>query len=744
MPQKQQDPFIHFLGIRHHGPGSALRLLAYLKADPPDVLLLECPADAQGALHYVNEANMQPPVALLLYDPTAPGSATHLPFARFSPEWVALKFAFSRHIPIIAMDAPMSLQAEIGLEGGSGGALRDPFEMMARESGFTDTERWWEYFFEQEYETKELFGYICEIMKIVRAASPTTDSALNVLREAWMRRCIREAVDAGHRRVAVVCGAFHVPGLLHWSSEEDIGQAKSPSGRIATWVPWTYRHLAYESGYAAGVLSPAWYDMLFVHGEQATALWMAHCARLARAKGHPIPPSSLSQAWEMAQALSALRGMQSPGITEMEEAVLAVFFNGDPQWLIPVRDKLMIGDIMGKVPASVPLTPIQADFQEQVKKARLRRTLETSGKVQADLDLRKKTNTLASCVLHRLHLLGIPWGQWKGAGEDAKGSFRERWVLKWEGWYMLRLLDCGVWGSTLKEATHHYVLHVAKDMTELAMLSALIQQTLRARLPDTASQLSIQLDVIAAGSQDVWDMAKSLSPLAQIQTYGEAYAAAPMDLSQIIDHLIPRILVGIQDSIRRWNDDQVTAGPLMLQQLLLDLRLLHRVDWLDDFWRMLSDWIDVDAVPVYIHGAICRMMLEEHRISEEEILVNARYYLRAGEDSERSADWISGLCSGNESLLLRLDELWRILDEWITDLDDQAFLRVIPLMRRVFSDFSNQSRRQLGYLLKQIPMKEGPYGDDWKSGNEVQLPRLTEGQRDMVLKRLSVLLQLPG
>jgi hypothetical protein len=33
------------------------------------------------------------------------------------------------------------------------------------------------------------------------------------LREAHMRQCIREAIKAGHQRIAVVCGAWHVPAL---------------------------------------------------------------------------------------------------------------------------------------------------------------------------------------------------------------------------------------------------------------------------------------------------------------------------------------------------------------------------------------------------------------------------------------------------------------------------------------------------------------------------------------------------
>ena len=40
------------------------------------------------------------------------------------------------------------------------------------------------------------------------------------LREAHMRQCIREATKAGHQRIAVVCGAWHVPALkASWTAQ---------------------------------------------------------------------------------------------------------------------------------------------------------------------------------------------------------------------------------------------------------------------------------------------------------------------------------------------------------------------------------------------------------------------------------------------------------------------------------------------------------------------------------------------
>ena len=77
---------IQFYGIRHHGPGSALRLRSALEDWEPDLILIELPADGQNLLDAFDPSDMQPPVAILFYDPQKFTNAAYFPFAPFSPE----------------------------------------------------------------------------------------------------------------------------------------------------------------------------------------------------------------------------------------------------------------------------------------------------------------------------------------------------------------------------------------------------------------------------------------------------------------------------------------------------------------------------------------------------------------------------------------------------------------------------------------------------------------------------------
>ncbi|WTL50695.1 DUF5682 family protein [Streptomyces sp. NBC_01497] len=94
------------LGVRHHGPGSARGVLAALEAAAPRVVLIEGPPEADALVALVADAAMRPPVALLAHAVDDPGRAAFWPLAAFSPEWVALRWAVERGVPVRFIDLP--------------------------------------------------------------------------------------------------------------------------------------------------------------------------------------------------------------------------------------------------------------------------------------------------------------------------------------------------------------------------------------------------------------------------------------------------------------------------------------------------------------------------------------------------------------------------------------------------------------------------------------------------------------
>jgi len=101
---------VHIFGVRHHGPGSARSLERALGELNPDCVLLEGPPDANEVISLASSLEMQPPVALLVYAKDDPACSVFYPFAAFSPEWVALRFALERKAAVRFMDLPQAFQ----------------------------------------------------------------------------------------------------------------------------------------------------------------------------------------------------------------------------------------------------------------------------------------------------------------------------------------------------------------------------------------------------------------------------------------------------------------------------------------------------------------------------------------------------------------------------------------------------------------------------------------------------------
>src|SRR5262245_61670684 len=91
------------LGVRHHGPGSARAVRRVLQAYRPGGVLVEGAPGADALVRLAGSAEMRPPVALLAYragdGPDRP-PATFWPFAEFSPEWQAIRWAVANDVPV--------------------------------------------------------------------------------------------------------------------------------------------------------------------------------------------------------------------------------------------------------------------------------------------------------------------------------------------------------------------------------------------------------------------------------------------------------------------------------------------------------------------------------------------------------------------------------------------------------------------------------------------------------------------
>ncbi len=146
-------------------------------------------------------------------------------------------------------------------------------------------------------------------------------------REAHMRLEIAKSCKEKDGVIAVVCGAWHVPGLGEkHTAKADKEQIKgfTKCKISATWTPWTAPRLAIMSGYSAGVACPGWNRHLWEAGKQEQATrWIARAARCLRDKGQIVSTASLIETERLATALAALRGRPQVGFQELIDAIVS-------------------------------------------------------------------------------------------------------------------------------------------------------------------------------------------------------------------------------------------------------------------------------------------------------------------------------------------------------------------------------------------------------------------------------------
>ena len=742
-------------GIRHHGPGCARSLLAALRGYQPDMVLVEGPPDANDLIPLVTAAGMRPPVALLVYPPDEPQRAVFYPFAEFSPEWQSLLFAqenqiTSRFIDLpqqhrLAMEREVDEQAalvdqqaefpsdsEVSTNSTSDAELiDDPLGALAMAAGYSDRELWWEHQIEQRQDPTDLFQGIMEAMVELRSETSTREVTeksapipvhrrYETLREAHMRQEIRQANRDGFQRAAVVCGAWHAPVLANpGPAKADAELLKGlPKTKVAaTWAPWTFSRLAMQSGYGAGIVSPGWYEHLWQFSGGGTTHWVTKAARLLRAEDLDASSASVIETVRLAEALASLRGLPMAGLAEMSEAMLAALCRGEEVPLALIRNKLEIGTRLGKVPAETPTLPIQNDLASQQKRLRLRPTTEIKS---LDLDLRKPNDRERSCLLHRLKLLNIPWGESQEV-YGKSGTFHEIWRLQWQVEFVVNLIEANVWGNTIEAACTGSVRHRATESDTLSELTHLLDGAILAALPIAVTQVLERLDVVGAIATDARRLMDALPPLARVIRYGDVRETPTDRLKPVLAGFLERIFVGLSAACSSLDDEaaEQMVGSISCVQESLDV--LQDQERVAEWQAVLRKLMTNDSLHGLLRGTCCRMLLNQGVLQHEELIRQASLALSPAVGASAAGAWIEGLLRGSGLVLLHEDELWSVLDAWLVDLSEETFVKLLPILRRAFAGFQAPERRAMGEKVKLLRIRGDKRGESPKSPPSRQL-----------------------
>ncbi|WP_354643106.1 DUF5682 family protein [Kitasatospora camelliae] len=471
-------PGPYLVGVRHHAPSLAAVVGRLLDAARPEVLLVELPAEFQDWLALLADERTTAPVALAAAAAGEGGAGpAFYPFADFSPELAALRWAARNGVEVIACDLPLAARGAerrgAGPDGppGLADALRD------RLTGRPDEDLW---------------------DRLVEAPAPGSDpeavrrAALlvgwalrrdagdrvdpyDLRREAWMRERLREAADGG-RRVAAVVGAFHAPALLAdpertpepepdplESSESSA--LESAEEFVVSLIPYTHPLLDARSGYPAGIRDPEWQQTVYEAGgdpdalaEALTSAAVRICGAL-RAAGHPSGPADAREVVRLAGDLARLRGLPAPGRGELVEAVQTALAQGEPlgrgRAVARALEQVLVGTRTGSPTPAAPRSGLGPAVETLLGELGLPGPGDGGAAArELRLDpLRTPLDARRELLLRRLEVCAVPYGEriaTSGAGgTEALGS---RWRVRWTPAVAAMLTVAGVRGVTPAQA----------------------------------------------------------------------------------------------------------------------------------------------------------------------------------------------------------------------------------------------------------------------------------------------------
>ena len=601
-----------------------------------------------------------------------------------------------------------------GNAGGEASAQEDvyggPLDWLGRAAGYGDGEAWWNHMVEERIDGLELFDAIREAMTALRAEAPRRErgereTRREALREAYMRKTLRQAKKEGFQRIAVICGAWHVPALeAETPAKQDNELLKGlPKMKVAaTWTPWTYANLSSRSGYGAGVTSPAWYEHLWRSGKGDRAIgWLTHAARLFREQDMDCSSAHIIEASRLATSLAALRERPRPGLPELYEALQTTVCMGDSAPLRLIERQLIVGDKLGTIPETAPTVPLQRDLEQQQKSLRLKP--EAARKV-LDLDLRQANDLARSHLLHRLRLLEIGWAT-PGGSRNAKGTFHELWEMQWAPELSIAVIAASRWGNTIFEAATAKAVELSGE-ADLLRLAELVNDILFADLPDAVGHATRMLEEKAATANDVGQLLEAIPPLAAIARYGNVRQTDAGMVARVLEGLIPRASIGLPGACTSLDDESAAAMRDRIIAAHNAVRLLGDEDRWESWLSALHQTALRDGTAhELLRGMAVRLLFDEQRLPVEEAARLMSLSLSAAAAPASASAWIEGFLNQSALVLLHDDALWGVLANWLDGLNETHFTNILPMLRRTFSGFSAPERRQLGERAKRAAGK---------------------------------------
>ena len=536
------EGLMHLFPVRHHSPRASVVVRAFLDAVQPEMVLIEGPIDATPLIDVLADKDTEPPIAILGFrtDDT-PGSALW-PFASYSPEYVAIRWAQQHGRRAAFIDIATGTSLAVDQEPGHHLADDDAGSNLnarcAERTGFRSFDEFWDASFETPRHDPESFrAALIAYADLVRQEDRGT---FHRARDAYMSREIDKVVASGvsSNNIAVILGAAHAAALAAGDVDRSLeATLPAPVQTSVTLIPFSFPRLAQQLGYGAGNRGPRFYQRAHDAGgdyHRATLETLITFTEHLRLRGFAASLADTIEAYRLAITLADMRGKSGPGLDEVREAAVATMCHGDAAHVDSFLWSAVVGSHVGRVAARIGRNALQEEFWREIRERRLPGT---DAPESFALHLHNEVEIGTSVFLHRLRIGAIPYATFQGTRSVAAGSSktdepaggvaaltraRESWEAQWTPATDVGLVERIVHGNSLQDVATRVLAERLQSASTTGEAAEVLMESVIAACPQTLSSALHACDTLAATDDDLPSLAAACRALSGLSAYGSS------------------------------------------------------------------------------------------------------------------------------------------------------------------------------------------------------------------------------
>ena len=595
------------IGVRHHSAILAARMNELLEHAKPKRICIELPLEFEEWIEWIAHSETVAPIALAAS--SSAGDLFFYPLADFSPELAAIRWSVRNNVPVEFIDLPLAFRNRPSQNPIDSGGDADSQETTAedldgpdqesesirpdyipwqaaidRHLGTSDTVSLWERLVESPgmNASPESARRAALLFGLIIRDSQKVISERDRLREAWMRHRLKSATANVQKKTVAVVGSFHAAALVPdhvdklfdeqieaaIKTDEQSKSAKSESPDRDQWktalIPYSFGQLDSRSGYPAGVLDPVWHQSIWESADDlqrsnVLKRFLVEVCRDLRRRGVNASTADAISAMSMAEDLSRVRNLGSPGRSELHEAITSTLVQGEQigrrRQVSAAARSVLIGHRLGQLSPDSPrsgLVPYVEDLLKQLRLPGADSTNQKPKRMRLD-PLRNSLDRSRSVTLQRLAVLEIPYAKRIDDVNGPQGpreNLTEHWEISWQHATTARLYTLATHGINLQQAAAATIRRWSQkteqegELTPVLVLSQLAAaarcgigvevQRAAKRINDTFSESASLSEIVSAAN---WfkRICNGLIPGLPLQSSTEAgLSGSSADRSQVV------------------------------------------------------------------------------------------------------------------------------------------------------------------------------------------------------------------